>query len=186
MDGEFLTPIQRHLTRMNRFVEISLRVADLLTHQDVLNVRLTINESPGVDLRTACDEVGRHFTWCKYGRRRCHYFAPVRFGGSVWGGGVLQGICDTPSAYDPVLFSIVVLTRWTTLTFSSSGVKVTSQAIKTTEIHKVNLQHTESTSGQIGSHCRIVLRGYFCARFLRYLMKWVCLTCPGRLAPAYW
>jgi len=62
MDGEILTPIQRHLTRMNRFVEISLRVADLLTQQDVLNVRLTINESPGVDLRTACDEVGRHFT----------------------------------------------------------------------------------------------------------------------------
>lgn len=57
MDGEIVATIQRCLNQLNPFVEMFLRAAELVTHQEVLNVRLTINEAPGVDLRTRCDEV---------------------------------------------------------------------------------------------------------------------------------
>jgi hypothetical protein len=61
LDGEIVATIQRCLSQINLFVEMSLRVANLVRNQEVFNVRLATNEAPGVDLRThnrpTCDEV---------------------------------------------------------------------------------------------------------------------------------
>jgi hypothetical protein len=47
LDGEIVATIQRCLSQMNSFVEMFLRVAELVRNQENLNVRLTINEAPG-------------------------------------------------------------------------------------------------------------------------------------------
>ena len=59
--GEIVETIQRCPSQMNSFVEMFLRAAELVRNQEVLNVRMIINEAPGVDLRAhnrpTCDEV---------------------------------------------------------------------------------------------------------------------------------
>jgi len=74
-----------------------------LTYQEVLKVRFTINEAPGVDLRTTCDVVVAILLHENMGGE-CIIILCQRGRG-------LQQINDTPSAYNPLRLPFAFLTR---------------------------------------------------------------------------
>jgi hypothetical protein len=107
LDGEIVATIQRCPNQMNSFVEMFLRAAEHVRNQEVLNVRLTINEDTGVDPRThnrpTCDEVAAILLDENLGSEG----VIILHQREVVGG--LQRISDKHAAYDPLCFSLLFL-----------------------------------------------------------------------------
>jgi hypothetical protein len=103
VDGKTVAAIQRVVSTLNSFVEMSLRGGEFIKNQEVLNVRLALHEGPGVDWQTnnspTCNKVEAILLYDNIGAVR-DIILHLRCGG-------LQRINDTHPTYVPLHFPLL-------------------------------------------------------------------------------